>query len=621
MTQPARTSAQPCLRLLTPPSQFFAETLSIGAAAYAFSSDGHAEGIAAIRFHFEGSTLEVTSPSFRQLERADGSSYDCLGYWADLARSGQDGDAQLFIEAIAQDAAMQSRLSGPYLFGLRAQLHDYELSVGSAGDFLTITAALDYLRANDAQNPLITLLDAGDYIIADDGPAHIGQGYCRIRPADRQAQARITLGQGAANRWRPKYDRLWFENVMFDLDTIESIYNEGNGDHVFSRCRFERTGGRALWFKNLPASSYMIRNHPWLLENTMIGAYEPGDGASLLRGNIARAGWGDFAGNAACSVYNKVDDWAWKDIASDTRDRLRIAYSGPGTNITLAREKLGKGTSAYTAFTLKVDGAAVLTHTTWDRWTRKDDPAHGYEVADFAAAINALPGFAAQILEDGNAIAAHALNLQGSTTNSDFPDTSIGSDYALVCDLDLHTDAFQNSTGTNSNVIIAFNTITNFEGQLGIFGSSTTRDLAIIGNIFDRGEDALANNQTQFDSGTFEHALIVNNSWRGQGVNLASDSDFDGFSLISANVVPVIVGSAFGVSGSGNLVASGAQSHPNLTGTIQAGDESSWYLDADGLDFTPTGALLDNQVARGVASDLTGAQRQAIDAPGALAAP
>ena len=85
-SDPSRTTAKPAVRLIEPPNQFYTNKLVIGAMAFANDGGTLIGGIDRVRFHYEGTTLDVIEPSLRSLTHADGSTYSCLGYWVELGK-------------------------------------------------------------------------------------------------------------------------------------------------------------------------------------------------------------------------------------------------------------------------------------------------------------------------------------------------------------------------------------------------------------------------------------------------------------------------------------------------------------------------------------------------------
>lgn len=606
---PARMTAKPVLRLIEPAHQHFTDTLTIGAQAMANNKGTLIDGVAAVRFYFENDApVEVAEPTFRTLTREDGSTYGCLGYWADLQKpASREGAGELYIEAVPSDATMQSRVIGPFLYYPVATLHDWVATVGTGGDFSTFRQARDAARNAGASNGLIELLDGGDYTVTQGGAPFVPTGYLTVRPASG-VTARLTLGAGNENVWDTNVGRFWFEEVDFDLDTIAAIKTQNDGGHVFRRCRMERTGGRQLWFKNTPPLSYFAEGPACLLECYSDGIYEPGDRNEMMRGNIMERGFGDITASCPATLYNTFHEWDWLDIAPTDTGRMRIAYSGAGSSVTLARsyQSSGPQTNRYRIFTLKVDGVTALTFEAWQFWDRFAEPVtndgatpatvRGYEVQHFVDAINALPDFTATVLD--NDLAARALNLQGSTDNADFGDTQIiagtGS-YDVIADIDLHGGAISGVTG--ENYLHLFDRYTEFNEDL-LWNYSDNpgyNDVVIAGCILDQGNDAFTG-MNNLIADAYSHVVFAHNSMRGQRATLGRSNGtttWDSYCLVSNNAAPRLADNSpsSNIFGANNHLEDGVGLSPNFTGTLVSGTTASWFPQASGQDFGVSGEL------------------------------
>ncbi|MEM7703265.1 MAG: sialate O-acetylesterase [Pseudomonadota bacterium] len=633
---PARTTAKPVLRLIEPPHQHFTDTLTVGAAAMANNSGTLIGGVAAVRFYFEDDTpLEVATPSFRTLTRVDGSTYECLGYWVDLQKpSSAQGAAQLYIEAVPTDATMQNRVIGPFLYYPSAVQHDFQTTVGTAGDHTTFNAAKEAARNSGAANPLIELLDDGDYALSQGGPGYIPTGYLTVRPAPG-VSARFTLGAGNEAVWDQNIGRLWLEDIAIDLDTIAAIKTQGGAGQVLKRCRAERAGGRQLWFKNTPPDSYFVEGPAYLLECYTDGVYEVGDANALMRGTINERGFGDITSSCPATLYNTFHDWDWLDIAPVDIPRMTISYSGTGSSVTLSRSFQGSGpqTNRLRIFTLKVDGVTALTFEAWQFWDRYDEPVtddgatpatvRGYEVQHFVEALNAVPEFSATL--QNNDVAARALNLQGSDDNADFGDTEIISgdgSYDLIADIDLHAGAISGNTGENR--IHLFDQITDFNDSL-LWNYSQNpgyKDVIIAGCVIGQGGDPVVGSNNLI-ANDYSHVVFVHNSVRGQNVFLGRSTgttSWDSYCLFSNNASPTLGDNSNTnqVQGANNHLAADTIVSSNFTGTIVAGSTASWFPNADQRDFSAAGELAANPKPPTMVYDLNASVRSNPSSVGAV---
>lgn len=624
-SDPVRTTAKPAVRLLEPPHQRYTETVTIGVAAFALDGTTLVGGIDRVRFHYEGNTLDVIQPSFRMLTREDGSTYPCLGYWTQLRKpEGVTGEALLFVEAVPADATMQNRVIGPYSFYPQDLLHDWQSTVGASGaDYTSIRAALNAARSAAAQNPLIELIDDGDYVLSSTAPlAYTVPNWTTIRAA-AGAKPRLTRNLGQEGEWRPRHRRIWIEGVEFDLSRINRFRGETDSEIVVNRCRFVRPGGRALWFKTTTGVSQFIDNNPWQLECYYYGAYELGNASSLIRGGIAEEVYGDFADRVRCAVHNSCNDLRDADLGG-TRDALTIAYKGSGT-ATVSGTDSGTGTSEVRAFEFYVDDNLVGSFAAWASWTRHDDGDDLYEIEDLVNYINTLPGWSATLL-DNNLIAAHATdpaNFGGFSAN-DFPTPiEVGEGLTLIASLGLHQDGFVHPTGANENVIIYGNRITTAEGQLAFLGGdkdNDAKDLFYVKNLFEQvSGSGLISNLDEFSSDA-SHVVFAHNTWSRQMVDLQMDT-VGGYCVFSNNVADMIRGDASNaLAASNNHVQTDGIGSPamGLTNTVQAGTRATLYSDPDNLDFSPAGQLLENPKMPIIAFGIAGSLRQAAVPVGAV---
>lgn len=610
-TDPVRITAKPAVRLVEPPHQHFTDSLTVGAVAHANNAGTLIGGITEVRFYFENDTpFVVTAPTLRTLAREDGSSYQCLGYWVDLQRpAGATGAARLYIEAVPADATMQNRVIGPFLFHPVETLHDWTGTVGESGDYATIKLACEAARVAGAANPRITLLDNGNYTLEQGDAAYIPTGYVTIKPATG-ASARLTLGTGNEGIWDARVGRFWFEDVDFDLATIAAIGTQSGAGHVLNRCRMERTGGAGLWFKNTPPTSYFVEGPAYLMECYSNGIYELGSQNAMLRGTINDDGYGDVTGSTPLTLYNEYRNFDWSSFASDTAPRMTITYSGAGSSVTLSRsfETSGILADRYRIFTLKVDGTTVLTFEAWQDWTRHADAVtndggtpprvRGYEVQHFVDAVNALADFAATLVN--NDIAARALNLQGSTDNTDFADTQIiagtGS-YDLICDIGLHAGGLSGDAG--ENYLHLFDQFTAYSKGPALSYSQNPgySDVIVAGCVFDTGADAFSQTNT-LDADAYSHFVFVHNSMRGFRLSVGSSSGTstsDSYNLFSNNAVPRLASNTTpGIRGASNQLEDNVALSANFTDTLVAGSSATWFPNASARDFGAGAELATN---------------------------
>lgn len=645
-TDPTRTTAKPAMRLLEPPNQYFTDTLTVGVMAFANNDGTLIGGVEKVRFHFEGNTVDVLQPSFRSLTHADGTPYNCLGYWVTLKKpSGTAGHANLYAEAFPGDGTMQNRVIGPYQFSPVATLHDYSVTVRasvaeSAGvNYQTVGAAMRYMETVSAENGLIDILETGSEDLTTTNTtvaAIIGEGYLTIRASVPYTFARASYTDDTAARIATKWNRVKFDGVTFDMQFITDLDKPGGavgtaGEYWFNRCTFTNTGGRYLpWRKGVRPVSFLAEGEPYFTECTFNEVQDCVNQALLARGCYATDCYNDFSGDARCLVYNKIDEFeSLKDWASDI-SALTVTYTGSETTATFAAT--GTNPKTFTA-TYGATTATFEVGRTEAYYTGAS--GDGYSVQDVADWLNGLTGWTATVLDDTRY--AQALTLP-ATNNTGFTAQNVKNvTLSLVTFFDLHGDIFQHRFGAfDDNYIIAFNSGFNMRGQ-GIFisGDGAMRDCAVVGNAFAHKNTAPPGTgfyHTSWDA--FEsvmgrtdhlHVFWAHNSFSRQTmrVDTASGADPDAYSLIANNAfrnlywdgtpdADIVI--ADNVIDSGNTAPSGA------TGTVIGGDETSKFVDSQAGDLTPAGELLANPKTAIATYDLNGETFAASGPVGALTA-
>lgn len=170
-SDPVRTTAKPALRLITPPNQWFTDTLDVGVIAMADEGGSLVNdlGIAGVTFHFEGAKVEIDAPRwYTTMTQRGPRTY--FGWWVRLKKpAGKSGAARLYIEAEARDPSFQKRVIGPYLFSPQTAAHDLELTIDPdlpeiVGErYQSIPAAIPFVVNGNFQNPRFTIVKAGRY--------------------------------------------------------------------------------------------------------------------------------------------------------------------------------------------------------------------------------------------------------------------------------------------------------------------------------------------------------------------------------------------------------------------------------------------------------------------------
>jgi hypothetical protein len=642
-SDPVRTTAKPIIRLIDPPNQFFSDALTISVMAVANDGGTLISGIDRVRFRFEGQTVDVLAPALRRFTRYDGSIYWLPCYSVTLKRSVSTvGLANLYIEAIPANATMQSRVLGPYQFGLVATKHDWDKTIGSTGaDYTSITAAIAAAKAAAAQNPRVRFITSGTYDMSGGTPNYTPQGYLTLECATgvNVTIAKASYTTDAAMLMRTRWDGLWFKGAGFTLDFafVSEIYHESQvsnpfapgRSHVFEGVRFTRsTAPGSLIRKTIPGGSvtYSVRGSPWLLECDVHNMQCPGAAANLYRGVTFRSGFHDVAYGTACVLGCTVATWSSQNYRN-LLPAMTVRYTGAGASADLSLSGIN-GASSRT-FTARVGGVSVGTFTALNSEAAFLGGTN-YNVSNVVAWLNSLSGWSATLLNDSRLATAitNGSSGYGAFTNIDVKTAAL----QLFTAFDLHTDFCQkDSVNLVENVLIYGNTGTDIDAQFVMIGGNESRDWAVIDNALDvlvpSDDNAGGTVLTSQFSRAHRHVIFVHNSFAQQSLALRTGTasvqqyDPDTYCLVASNSLRNL--SWDGVT-DGDLTIKNNHLHAGMPGTgstgeVKAGNQTTLYVNFDGADFTPAGALATNFKPSVWGWDVTGKKRGSTSRPGAVA--
>lgn len=623
-TDPARTTAKPVCRILVAPNQTITDTLTVGvfAAANNVGSLANNLGMSHVTFHLEGNTQQVDAPSFRSFTRADGSTYNALGWWVDIAKpAGTEGLADLYVEAVPADGTMQSRVVGPHTFLMYDTEFDYDVTVRAdgTGDYTTLAAARTYLRGQSAQRPQITITEAGTYDPGDSGGNYAGDGYLTIT-----ATAPVTIAQSAPateatfQRIRTKYDRMHFKGSNITIDMVNSLqfYTETDGRyHWFDGINIVQSAGRDDLWRLRPRNQIteFARFGAYITDCNIQDLHDWGDKARLARGNVTNNTWGDALQDARCSVYNMLDDHSSFGYYQNI-DAVTIRYTGSaatatvtlnGGNMNARTLRLYEDDVEIDTFSIENSSAAFTANT-------------NYTCQNVVDWINTHTGWTAT-LNDNTRFAA-ALTEPGSTNGSGFIKLDAKTaDLVLPTHFDIHSDVYQlpNLGAPRENVVFAFNEGFQIDAQdIFITGDNAANDFMFICNAFANNlggaDEALV---SQLDH-THSHVVVSHNSLSAQDIQMRNDLDYDGdgYCLVTNNVLrDLTVGGGGSVDAditvaNNHIWAESVSGPTGATGTSVGGDSTTLFVSAINGNFTPAGDLLTNTVAPVVPYDLSGAE-------------
>ena len=641
---PVRTTAKPVVRLLDPPNQYLTDGLIVSVMAFANDGGTLTNGIDRVRFRFEGATVDVLAPELREFVRYDGSTYALPCYSVMLRTNGTTtGLANLYIEAIPADATMQSRVLGPYQFGLATTKHDWDRTIGSSGaDYTTFAAAIAAAKAANAKNPRVTFITSGIYDLSGGSPNFIPQGYltCHCATGVNVTFGKVGYTTDAAMLFRTRFDGMWFKGAgfTFDMAFASEVFNEGQSvagqiftgrSHVFEGVRFTRsTAPGSLVRKMLPGGTtyYSVRGSPWFLECDIMNMQAPGQVPSIYRGCTFHAGFHDLAFGAACVVGCTVATWTSEIYRSQT-PALTVRYNGAGTSADLSLT----GTSGATSrtFTARVNGSSVGTFT-----VQNSEAAFiagtNYNVANVVSWINSLPDWTASLQDDTRnaTMLTNGAAGFGAFTNVNVRATTL----QLFTAFDLHTDFYQkDSANLVENVLIYGNTGTEIDAQFIMIGGNDSRDWMVINNAL----DVLAGSSDNPDgtvlgsqfSRVHRHVCFVHNTFPQQrlmlrtGTSAVQQYNPDAYCLVANNSVSNIVWDGAPDADlviKRNHLHAGANGVAGTDGTY-GGNPTTLYADFNAGNFAPAGALLANPSPPSWEWDLNANKRGAAARAGAIA--
>lgn len=654
---PARTTAKPACRLLTPPFQWFTDTLDVGvmAAANENASLANNLGIAHVIFHFEGGSAVIEEPTWRTiLTRRGPRTY--LGWWARLKRPlMKTGHGHLYVEAVPRDATMQTRVIGPFIFSPQSSAYDMQLTVEpskaaiTGQRYQTLSAAAQFARNQGAVNPLITITEPGLYQLIDGTPnAWSRNGYCNITSTVPAVQGMPRVWIGTSSEANPDVTmpdarmklHIFGPNIGLDFRNMQQ-FSRGTGgvgfDHWLDGITITSTapnGRDQLWRDGLRYATRIIQGRPFFTECDISEVLGPCNLANLVRGCNLRRTLDDAITEALCVVQSTFDDHNASFWNANT-PLFTIRYDGPESVATLSRRggvrgaDTGNGVGMFRVTIGTTNHDRVVGDGTAPYWNRSLGDSYLFsEVVDW---LNTLPGITAVLL-DTVPRQANASGL-GPADSSETPRGTVGRGWGfpghatgpldikaqtrtVVSMWDLHGDWYQHAGGNLENVIVWGNRATNFLGQMVFLsptGTAAARDVIFFGNGLhviptDGNQSQIGRDGTAY---TASHVVIAHNSWARQSIRLrgnANNPAANVYNLIKNNAVQgisrSIAGNWPGLVIDGNHFPAGSAGPAGQTNSTFAGASSvEFYMNVDAGDFRPAAPLLDNMGAPAMRSD------------------
>ncbi len=646
---PTRTTAKPAVRLLVPPFQRFTDTLDVGVIAMA-NEEGtliNNFGIADVTFHFEGNSVAVDKPTWHTIMTPRGPR-TYLGWWVRLRRPLITvGNALLYATARPRNAAMQSRVVGPWTFSLVNRVHDISLTVTPSKPavpgkrFQTLDAAVAFAKADGWVNPLITITEPGTYSMTDALPdAYTRAGYCNITSNVPMSAGLPQVWIGAASETAGDVsmpDRRWkirlFGNIGLDFRFMQEFTRRTTAGtferHWFDGITITNTapsGRNELWRGGRRFSSQPLRG-AWLTECDISEIHDTANFSALIRGCTFRRTANDSLSGSTCIVQSTFDDH--DSVFWNTNTAMfTVRYDGAAAVATLSRRggRLGQAnTDGIGMFRVSLDGV------NYDFTVGDDSPTErgvaGRFFSNVVTWLNTIPGITAYFTGPQDR-AAYASGITGGAaavgwgfpSNSQGPLNIKGVTQTVFSQFDLHSDWYQHNSGTLENVVIWGNVVTKCPGQIVFLaptGTSVMRDVFVVGNCFERPTFGAGNFSTigrQTNTLTVSHLVFAHNSMATQSLRLwgnANQPPANSYNLIKNNALAGIFRSVSNAWPSltidGNHLQAGATDVAGATNTSFGGANSrEFYVNVDAGDFSPAAPLLNNLKAPAIPFDRNG---------------
>ncbi|MCY1672118.1 hypothetical protein OVA07_14010 [Novosphingobium sp. SL115] len=637
---PVRVTAKPAGRLIAPPFQWFTDSLPVGVYAAANNAgDLDNLGLKHVIVHYEGSTVTIDQPSYHSFRDVNGRTVTYQGWWATLLNDARYGNAQVYFELVPRDATMQSRVIGPYQFSPKAAKYSHQIEIAATpaevagARYKTLNNALNYLKAQNATNPLITITESGDYDTT--GPtngwsngSHIN-GYVHLTAS---VPATLTKPAPASNTepgaHRPGVPmHLFGKNLTLDFKYASELWHSDSTgrNHWLDGINLTNSAGRYDLYRKGTRNGlgWLMRGQgaptdgAWVTECTFSNLWNAALNTALVRGCTFNTCWSDLADHSLCFINNRIDDFDSTVYAIHTA-AMTVTFPAGGT--------LERTSNTFTA---RVAGTAVGTFTvlsTLAGWVAGTN----YDVSDVVAWINGLgAGWSATLLDDTRA-AWTLVPYQGTYIPGTWPaQAGSGGTLTLGTTFDIHADWWQKQDGAVlQNIICANNVTTNYVGAIFLIGD--LEDAVFINNawhckdVWGFGVRSAARSQMgdYMRHFVFAHNTAVNQLFWLRNDNPAIPFDADSYCLWASNTFEDFRWQGTQLAGKpiyDNHIHDGYALPANMTGTTQGGTAATLFPGAATGDFSPKTALVTNIKAPRIKHDMAGVRRGSASAVGAAA--
>lgn len=507
-TDPVRVGAKAVAQSWIVPNQRFTADFPIVVGADAKG------GIDRVTFNVEGTTTDVTAPTWWDVADGNGGTKKVWGYgilldWAAASAKSATGFMRVYATAVPTNGAIQSTVIGPLRFCNAATAYSITKTVGTGGDYASLKAACDAWKTNIATwgvHPEIRVITSGDYQFAGLNVTHSNAtGWVTFTTAGG-VTAGLTSG-GTRTTIRSFLDGQRFKGTgwQFDLSKFSLIFLEStNGvDPAPSNLSqfwcdgigVMQTGGRNAVYDGMQPDQFWLAPssggqpiRTYFTDCTMNDVYWCVVNAALARGNTGSCA-DDFMQNVTASQGNICTDL---DPAQVNGLRyhvpaITVTYTGGGTSATIEASAAPGNARVMTLFK---NGAQVgttlnVTHPGYA------PGGSGYTTwADIAAWINTqggAAGFAATVTGNagtrrGSSVSKAGLQATAMTGGNAL--NVFGGSGTLTSWFDIHGDVLQ-LFGNHTNrfhEMVSAKSVNSAEGCQGLFldyFSSSFKDCAL----------------------------------------------------------------------------------------------------------------------------------------------
>ena len=618
------------MRLLVPDRQWFTDELLVGVAAMANNGGTLLDnlGLEKVTLYYEGETLDIVAPSIATFNDSNGNSVSYLGWWAKLKKpTSTAGYASVYFEAVPKDTTMQNRVMGPYLFAPQDVLHDIEATVEPSQPesngvdgiyrYQTIYEAQVRLKVAGAQNPRITVKETGVFesLLDQFTNAWTIKGYCTI-----EGDVPFTIGKATRDyndaTMQPNRTPVHLKgsNCTLDFANVSSLNVAAGGitDHWLDGINITNSAGRDdLWRGGPPQTTgRLVVGTPWFTECVMDNVHVPLRNLTLARGGTATTVAQDMISGSYCVIGTTITDQS-NDTWNTDLPAFTVQYTGGEATATLSRSGGTEGSGGGGLYTATYGAnTATFDVENGDLDNYNGTSGDGYWFADVVTWLNTLTGWTAThdatMAADSGALDRRACtgSLAGDRGQG-FGATDVKTATVQIYSYhDKHADWYQHEIGTNENVIVMDNVMSEADAQfifLSPIGEGAERDIFFINNIGvmdpTDGTPTVGASQLSRTNVEMEHVVLAHNTLADQQIWMRTDNsgaDFDSYCLLANNVTPEIewIGAVdVDLPIEGNHLMDGATDPSGATGTSIGGSFDDLFVDGANGDFAPAGDL------------------------------